>query len=168
MKHAALIERVRARLAEHPEHVVPALRLIADPDALPQATEISAQTRAVNAARPVALRERFVAHAYRGDQVRALGGISRQALHRRVSAGRLLALHVGNASWFPDWQFATDGTPHPVLPELLGYLPASPLAADLRMRSPLPEEDRRSPADLLAARQDARALRYVRTAGSER
>lgn len=166
---AKLLERVAARLAEDPVHVAPVLRLIADPDAVPRAGEVSAEARVLNAQRIAAAQAEFVAHALRGDEVRALlGGISRQALHQKVRAGRLLALHRANASWFPRWQFTEAGAPVSVLPDLLDALPADPLAADAVMRAPLPEERGRSAADLLAAGQVARAVHYARTAGGDR
>jgi len=163
-----LLERVAARLAEDPEHVAPLLLLIADPDAVPQRPQLSEDARRQNTERLVAQRTELTGHALTGEQVRALlGGISRQALHQRVRARRLLALRLANQSWFPDWQFGPDGVRSGV-PELLAVLPESPVAADRVMRAPLPEESRRSAADLLAAGKTDRALHYARTAGGDR
>jgi hypothetical protein len=165
---ATLLDRVAARLAEDPEHVAPVLRLIADPDAVPDRPHLSADAQRQNAERLVALRTDLTAHALTGEQVRQLlGGISRQALHQRVRARRLLALHLANQSWFPDWQFGPDGV-RPGVPEVLAALPESPVAADRIMHAPLPEEGRRTPADLLAAGQTDRAVHYARTAGGDR
>jgi hypothetical protein len=165
---AKLLEQVRARLAEDPEHVAPLLQLIADPDAIPVRAHISEQARQLNVERLVDARARLAERALRGDEVRRLlGGISRQALHQRVRGGRLLAMRWANTSYFPDWQFVA-GAPHPRLAELLAELPADPLAADRLMRAALPEEDGRSAADLLAAGDAEAAVHYARTAGGDR
>lgn len=165
---AKLLERVAARLAEDPDRVGPVLRLIADPDAVPERVALSEAVRRVNTERLAAARQELIAHALSGEQVRELlGGISRQALHQRVRGGRLLALHVANTSWFPDWQFGPEGV-RPGLSDLLAVLPDTALAADRVMRAPIPEERRRSAADLLAAGKADRALHYARTAGGDR
>lgn len=165
---AKLLERVAARLAEDPDRVGPVLRLIADPDAVPERSALPEAVLRVNAERLAAARQELTARALSGEQVRALlGGISRQALHQRVRARRLLALHVANTSWFPDWQFGPEGV-LPAVPELLSVLPDSALGADRVMRAPIPEERRRSAADLLAAGKTERALHYARTAGGDR
>ena len=165
---ATLLERVAARLAEDPAHVAPVLRLIADPDAMPDRDEVSAAARRVNADRLTAEHKDFTTHALPGERVRAiLGGITRQALHQRVRGRRLLALHLANNSWFPDWQFGPEGI-RSGLADLLAELPDSPLAADRAVREPVPEEGGRSIADLLAAGDLAKALHYARTAGGDR
>lgn len=165
---AKLLERVAARLAEDPEHVAPVLRLIADPDTVPDNPELSESARRLNTDRLVAARTQLMDHALRGDEVRQLlGGISRQALNQRTHSRRLLALHVANASWFPDWQFGSDGI-RPGVVEVLAALPHSALAADRIMRAPLAEEGGLSAADLLAAGQIDRATHYARTAGGDR
>ena len=169
MATAALIDAVKARLAEDPQHVREALALIVDPDALPERAELTPAAHAVNARRLDHARQQFFDHAYRGDEVRArLGGISRQALNQRVRAGKILALAAANTSWFPSWQFAADGGLLPHLDEVLAVLPGSPLAADRLMRAPLPEEQGRSIADLVTANNIALAVHYARTAGGER
>jgi hypothetical protein len=169
MATATLIDALKARLAEDPEHVREALALIVDPDALPERTELSAAARSVNTRRLDQIRREFFDRAYRGEDVRArLGGISRQALHQRVRAGKLVALSAANTSWFPDWQFAADGGVLPGLGDLLSVLPDSPLAADRAMRSPLPEENGQTIADLVAAGRLPLAVHYARTAGGDR
>lgn len=165
---AKLLERVAARLAEDPDRVGPVLRLIADPDAVPERPHVGDAAVRLNAQRLAAARDELISRALTGEQVRELlGGISRQALHQRVRGGRLLALHVANTSWFPDWQFDEGGV-RAGLGELLAVLPADALAADRIMRAPLPEERRRSAADLLAAGRTERAVHYARTAGGDR
>jgi hypothetical protein len=166
---AKLLERVAARLAEDPQHVGPVLRLIADPDHLPRRTTISGAARDLNAQRLASARSDFTEHALRGEQVRELlGGISRQALHQRVRAGRLLALHQANTSWFPRWQFDDEGRPRPELKQLLPALPRDALAADRLMRAPVTELGGRSPADLLESGDTELAVHYARTAGGDR
>lgn len=89
-------------------------------------------------------------------------------MHQKTQAGRLLAVRYGNTTWFPKWQFTADGRILPRLGELLAVLPADPLAADALMRTPLPEEKGRSPADLLRRGRFDRALHYAATAGGDR
>jgi hypothetical protein len=166
---AELLERVAARLAEDPQHVGPVLRLIADPDHTPRRTTLSKQAQELNLQRLVSVRTELTEHALRGEQVRELlGGISRQALHQRVRAGRLLALHQANASWFPRWQFDAAGRPRAELKELLALLPRDVMAADRLMRAPVDELGGRSPAELLEAGETDLAVHYARTAGGER
>jgi hypothetical protein len=169
MATAALLNAVKARLAEDPEHVREALTLIIDPDALPKRVGLSEAARDVNARRVAYSREQFFAQAYRGEEVRArLGGISRQALNQRVRAGRLLAMTAANTSWFPDWQFSADGGVVPGLGGVLSELPDSVLAADRLVRAKLPEERGSSIADLLASGNVPLAVHYARTAGGDR
>jgi hypothetical protein len=166
---AALMAQVQARLAEDPVRVREALTLIADPDALPARRALSETARTTNTRRLAEAREEFFAHAYRGEQVRTqLGGVSRQALNQRVRAGRLIALAAANTSWFPYWQFTAQGDLVPGLEQLLRVLPASPLAADRLVRSPIAEERGRSVADLLAAGKLELAVHYAASAGGER
>lgn len=166
---AELLQRVAARLAEDPLHVRPVLRLIANPDLAPRRTELSDGARELNSQRLADAHADFAAHALRSEQVRTLlGGISRQALNQRVRAGRLLAVHKANTSWFPGWQFGADGTPRGDLAQLLATLPRDAMAADRLMRTPVVELDGRSPADLLDNGETELAFHYARTAGGDR
>jgi len=169
-RNQAVLAAVARRLEEAPEQVLPTLRLLADPDALPERLEPSAVAlaRRVNAQR---LQERlgeFRDGAQTTTEVRELlGGVSRQAVASRVASGTLLSLEVAGRSWFPSWQFGPDG-PWPRLAEVLRELlrdGRGVLAADALMRQPLREEAGRSAADLLAAGRVDDALHYVRTAG---
>lgn len=59
-----------------------------------------------------------------------------QAVHRLRSRGRLIALTIGNGTWFPSWQFA-DGRIRPDLDrvlELTGRFTTDPVATDRIMR----------------------------------
>lgn len=56
-----------------------------------------------------------------GSAKRLLGLGTPQAVHRLHSRGRIIGLQLGNATWFPSWQFS-DGRLRPDLPRLLGLL----------------------------------------------
>ena len=168
--HQAVLAAVRKRLAAEPEHVLPALQLIADPDATidPDDESTIALARTLNAHRVVAGLREFRAGSYSTDEVREmLGGVSRQAVSQRVRNDRLLSLEISGKSWFPDWQFA-DAQPVRGLPEVIAALHEADqdaYTADAFMRAPLPEEGGRSPAQLLQAGDVERVLHYVRTIG---
>jgi hypothetical protein len=169
-RNQAVLAAVVRRLEESPEQVLPTLRLLADPDALPERLEPSAVVvaRRLNTQRLQERLDTFRAGSLSTSQVRELlGGVSRQAVASRVASGSLLSMEVAGRSWFPSWQFGPDG-PWPRLPEVLRELVQGGrgvLAADALMRQRLPEEGKRSPADLLAAGRVEDALHYVRTAG---
>lgn len=166
----AVMAAVRKRLADEPDRVLPALRLIADPDALVDPSDQStvALARSLNAHRIVALLREFRARSYTTEQVRELlGGISRQAVSQRVANGRLMAVEISGRSHFPDWQFldgrVVDGL-DAVLAEL-GEVGKRGLAADALMRTSLAEEGGSTPVDLLVAGDVDRAVHYVRAIG---
>jgi hypothetical protein len=168
--HQAVLDALALRLRESPEDVLPVLRLITSPDALPPVrTEggVVALARRVNAHRLVERLDAFRAAALSTDEARAaLGGVSRQAVSSRVASGTLLALEIGGRSWFPDWQFGESGV-LPGLPDVLRVLMRGgrgALAADALARKALPEEGGRSVADLLAAGRVEDAVHYVSTA----
>lgn len=170
VSNRAVMEAVRRRLADEPDRVLPALRVIADTDALVDDgddTTISL-ARTANTHRVVALLRELRARAFTTTEVCALlGGVSRQAVSLRVGNHRLLAVEISKRLHFPDWQFGPDG--------VLGGVPAvvaalrdvgkDGLAADALMRTPLPEESGRTPADLLAAGDVDRVSHYVRVLG---
>jgi hypothetical protein len=148
---------------------MPTLRLLADPDALPDNDDLETVelARKVNAERLAARRAEFRGHALSTAEVRNLLGVTRQAIAARVANDSLLALQIGGTSYFPDWQFGSDG-PLAGLGKVLAALVSrgrGALAADALMRSPLPEENGRSPADLLADGDVDRVLHYVVAAG---
>lgn len=165
----AVLDAVAQRVRDDPAQVLPTLRLLADPDALPEVSDTETLTlaRKVNAERLAALRARFRAGALPTAQVRSLLGVSRQAVAARVANRTLLALELGGTSYFPDWQFGADGVVAG-LGRLIAALTEQGrgvLAADALMRTPLPEEDGASPAQLLATGHLAAALHYVHGAG---
>ena len=166
----SVLAAVARRLKEDPDQVLPTLRLLADPDAVPERVERPAVALAhkVNAGRLQELLDDFRAHSYTTPQVRELlGGVTRQAVASRVSAGTLLSQEIAGRSYFPDWQFGADG-PHRGLGELLAALLSvrGALAADALARKPIAEEKGRSVADLLAGGRLEDALHYVATAAA--
>ena len=165
-----VLAAVRKRLAAEPETVLPALRLLADPEAMPEpdddATVSLAKT--LNAHRMVALLRELRARSYTTAQVgELLGGVSRQAVSQRVANRRLMSIEISRHSYFPELQFVggriTDG-----LPEVIEALDAGgydTFSADSLMRTAISEERGRTPADLLAAGDLATALHYIQIAG---
>jgi hypothetical protein len=166
----SVLDAVARRLESEPQRVIPTLRLLADPDAVPDVddTETVELARKVNAERIAERRAEFRAHAVPTAEVRNLLGVTRQAIASRVANHTLLALQIAGTAYFPDWQFGPDGT----LPGLNRVVVAlteqgrGALAVDALMRNPLPEENGRSPAQLLATGDVDRVLHYVVAAGS--
>lgn len=166
----AVLEAVRRRLADEPDRVLPALRVIADTDALVDDGDETTLSlaRTANTHRVVALLRELRARAFTTAEVCALlGGVSRQAVSLRVANHRLLAVEISKRSHFPDWQFGPDGV-LPGVPDVVTELTDSGkdgLAADALMRTPLPEEAGRTPAELLAAGEVELVRHYVRVLG---
>lgn len=167
----AVLDAVRRRLADEPDVVRPVLQLIADPDATVAADDEAtiSLARTLNAHRVVALLREFRARSYTTAQVaELLGGVSRQAVSQRVANKRLLAADISRQWWFPAWQFP-DGRPAAGLPEVIGVfaeLGEDTFGADAVMRTTLPEEGGRTPADLLAGGDLELALHYIRVVGA--
>jgi len=166
-----VLNAVRRRLADEPERVLPVLQLLVDPDALiePDDDSTISLAKTLNAHRIVAQLREFRARAYTTAQVgELLGGVSRQAVSQRVTNKRLMSMEISRQSYFPDWQFV-DGQPVAGLAEVVKTLDsvgADAWTGDAMMRTPLPEEGGRSPADLLAVGQLERALHYIRVIGA--
>jgi hypothetical protein len=94
--------------------------------------------------------------------------VSRQAVSQRVANKRLLAADISRQWWFPAWQFP-DGRPAAGLAAVIGVfaeLGEDTFGADAVMRTTLPEEGGRTPADLLAGGDLERALHYIRAVGA--
>jgi hypothetical protein len=165
-----LLAAVRRRLAAEPETVLPALRLLADPEAMPDPEDDAtiSLAKTLNAHRMVALLRDLRARSYTTAQVgELLGGVSRQAVSQRAANRRLMSIEISRHAYFPEWQFV-DGRPVAGLSELIAALDAGgydTFSADALMRTPLPEERGRTPADLLAAGDVVTALHYVQIAG---
>jgi hypothetical protein len=166
----AVLAAVRRRLDSEPERVLPALQLLADPDALadPHDDTTVTLTKTLNAYREAtALRELRARSYTTADVAQMLGGVSRQAVSARVAKGQLMSIEISRRSYFPSWQFV-NGRPVTGLAEVITALTVDDgdvLAADALMRNPLPEEGGRSPAQLLASGDVTRTLHYIRVAG---
>lgn len=97
----------------------------------------------LNTARLGSAIEEFIAGCLTTDEVvRLLPTVTtRQAVHRLRERGRLVGRTVGNATWFPAWQFDGDGL-RADLPDLLSRLcrfTTDTVAADRVMRTPRDE-----------------------------
>lgn len=92
---------------------------------------------ALNRARRADARSEFLAAALDTAAVQHLLGLrTPQAVHRLRSRGKLLGRQIGNATWFPAWQFG-DGARRDDLDELLTLLTrfsTDAIAADRVMR----------------------------------
>jgi len=167
---SVVLEAVARRLEEDPQQVMPTLRLLADRDALPEVADEQTVdlSRQVNAERLAARRAEYRARAYSTVEVRVLlGDVTRQAVSLRVANGSLLSLELAGTSYFADWQFGPDGL-LAGLSRIVAALTANGrgvLAADALMRTPLAEENDRTPAQLLAAGDVDAAVHYVTVAG---
>jgi hypothetical protein len=165
-RNSALLAAVRQRLEEDPDTVLPTLRLLVDPEASadPLDENTLGLAKTLNAHRMVAGLRELRARSYSTEQVgELLGGISRQAVSQRVAKGQLMSIQISGKAWFPDWQFV-EGRPADRLPEVIAAfreLGEDTFSADAVMRTRLPEENDRTPAELLAAGQIDRALHYV-------
>jgi hypothetical protein len=166
----SVLSAVQRRLDREPERVLPTLRLLADPTAVAEPGDEGTASLAVrlNADRVADRLRRVRTHSLPTADVRKLlGGVSRQAVSLRAAANRLLAIDISGHSYFPDWQFGPQGVV-PGVPDTVTALAERGLrglAADALMRTPLPEEDGRTPADLLAAGDLGRTLHYVSALG---
>jgi hypothetical protein len=170
MADRSVLAAVARRLEGDPDRVLPTLRLLADPDAVPERVDAPARALAhrLNAARTQELLDSFRAGSLTTREVRELlGGVSRQAVASRVASRSLLSLEIGGRSYFPAWQFDAAG-PLPGLPRLLAVLLSGrgALAADALARQPVAEEGGRSVAGLLSEGRLDEALHYAASAAA--
>jgi hypothetical protein len=111
-----------------------------------------AAARALNAQRLAEIREDFKATALvTADVQRLLGLGTPQAVHRLRSRGRVIGLAMGNATYFPAWQFI-DGRIRPDLAELLESMhefTSDVISIDRVMRLPHDDLDGQSIAEVL-------------------
>jgi len=100
----------------------------------------------IDHARDAALR-RVLSDALTRENVAARLGISTQAVSKRTSGDRLVALRYGGRSWYPRWQFADDD----VIPELGELLHRFPSALSLTtwVTTPFADLDGITPAEML-------------------
>jgi hypothetical protein len=167
-RNQAVLDAVRQRLEEDPDGVLPTLRLLIDPSSDPLDDSTVALAKTLNTYRVVASLRELRTHSYSTQEVAEMfGGISRQAVSQRVAKRQLLSMQISGKAWFPEWQFK-NGRPLRGLPEIIAALDElgeDAWSADAIMRTQLPEEGGRTPADLLAAGDVERALHYVWAVG---
>jgi hypothetical protein len=154
-----LLERVAAAAERDPATVRPVLQVLAGevPDRVSMLRPVAER---VNAERLRAALEEFRDGAWTTDDVlRHIRRFrTRQAVHALRARGRLLGRTIGNATWFPRWQFA-DGDLRPDLGKLLdtlGRFSTDAVACDRVMRLPRPELHGRSIAEALDRPRDQR------------
>jgi Predicted transcriptional regulator len=169
-RNDAVLEAVRQRLEEDPTSVLPTLRLLIDPDALADPLDESTVklAKTLNAYRVVASLRELRERAYSTAEVaEMLGGISRQAVSQRVAKGQLMSIQISGKAWFPDWQFE-NGLPIDGLPQVIAALREMDVGtwgADALARNPIPEENGRTLADILAVGDVDRAVHYAYALG---
>jgi hypothetical protein len=134
--YSQVIARTEARARIDPDFVELLGRLV-DLPTVPAGDMAVAAAGDLSRQRQAEVQREFQAGALPTAAVQDLLGLGTpQAVHRLRSRGRLLALTVGNGTWFPAWQFR-DGRIRPDLPrilELLARFSADVLAADRAMR----------------------------------
>lgn len=122
MSTADLVEKASERAQRDPEFAA-ALTLLVEAKARPRG-EMATITaaRVLNEVRVKGLLAEFKANALTTAQVQELLGLGTpQAVHRLRSRGKLLGMAIGNATYFPAWQFA-DGALRPDLPRIIGLI----------------------------------------------
>lgn len=133
---SALISRAERRVRRDPRFAEVLATLVNAPTRSAGAYRHAA-ARALNEERFADTRASFQSGALPTAEVQRLLGLGTpQAVHRLRSRGRLIAAALGNATWFPAWQFS-NGAMRPGLPgilELLGRFSSDPVAADRVMR----------------------------------
>ena len=154
-----LLERVAAAADRDPASVRPVLQILVGevPDH-PLALRPVAER--VNAQRLVGVLDEFKKGSWTTDGVlREVPRFrTRQAVHAFRTRGRLLGRTIGNATWFPRWQFV-DGDVRPDLSEVLDALlrfSADAVVGDRVMRLPREELRGRSIAESLSRPSEQR------------
>jgi hypothetical protein len=145
------MERVAEAERRDPARVRPVLQALVGEEPWVRAA-LRPLASQLNVARRAGALEEFVACSLNTETTtRLLGVVTRQAVHRLRERGRLWGRTIGNATWFPAWQFTEAGL-RPDLPELLqrlGSFTTDAVAADRVMRLPRRELDGRSIAEAL-------------------
>lgn len=131
-----VIARAEARARVDPEFAALLGRLVEIPVG-PAGRLAEAAARDLNEQRQQDTVREFRSGSLTTSAVQDLLGLGTpQAVHRLRSRGRLIALTVGNGTWFPAWQF-TDGRVRSDLPrvlELIGRFTSDAVATDRIMR----------------------------------
>ena len=166
---ADAIARAEERAAVDPGFAGALLELVEAPTSSAGSFSHSAAS-AVNRQRRDEARRQFLDAALSTAEVQRLLGVrTPQAVPRLRSRGKLIGRQVGNATWFPAWQFR-DGERRADLDEILAALArftADAVASDRVMRLRRDELDGRSIAETLdRPRSSARAWAILRSLGS--
>lgn len=164
-----LLERVAAAAERDPAAVRPVLQVLAGevPDRVSMLRPIAER---VNAERRQAALDEFKAGAWTTEDV--LRNIrrfrSRQAVHALRARERLVGRTIGNATWFPRWQFSAGDLRHELstLLDALSQFSNDAVACDRVMRVPRPELNGRSIAEALDRPREQRlAWRILNAVG---
>jgi len=164
-----LLDRVAAAAERDPASVRPVLQvLVGEVPDHPSALRPVADR--VNTQRLEGVLDDFKKGSWTtGDVLREVPRFrTRQAVHALRTRGRLLGRTIGNATWFPRWQFH-DGDVRPDLGDILEALlrfSTDAVADDRVMRLPRGELHGRSIAESLSRPREQRlALRLLGAAG---
>jgi hypothetical protein len=160
----ATYQAIRDRQQREPDVVEPVLALLADPDHDGEVTDGMRRLAAILVdQRETAALEAFITGALPTrdviDRVRSWNDRRTIASARRRR--QLLGLTVGREAYHPSWQFTRSGVRQDlsaVIGPLLDASAGDPVLADQMMRTPRPELDGRSLADLLACRRTPEVL----------
>lgn len=164
-----LMERVAAAAARDPERVEPVLRaLLGEIPAVPGS--LRPVSNAVNEARRAAAVEEFRNGALTTRQaVERLSTVTTpQGVHRLRADRRLLGRTIGNATYWPSWQFDGSGRREKlgdILTALRRFVGDDAVAADRVMRLPRVELRARSVAEALDGEDADRAWAILDSLG---
>jgi hypothetical protein len=166
---AEAIALAEQRAAEDPRFVGALLELVEAPTSTAGSLSRVAAA-AVNRQRRDAARRQFLENAIvTSDVQRMLGLRTPQAVHRLHSRGKLVGRQIGNATWFPTWQFH-HGDRRDDLDEILSALSeltTDAIAADRIMRLERDELGGQSIADAIdRPRKRAVAWSILRALGA--
>lgn len=163
----ATYQAVRDRQQREPAVVEPVLALLAEPDHHVEVTDDMRRMAATLADQ----REAVAVEAFLEDALPTREVIDRVRSwndRRTIASARrrrqLLGLTVGRETYHPDWQFTRSGARQglsAVIGPLLEASAGDPVLADQIMRTPRPELDGRSLADLLASRRTPEVLTFL-------
>lgn len=148
---SALIDRIAEEAEREPERVVPVLKAL-----LGEAVEVTDPLRTVAAlVRPE--RRRGAIAAFKAGSLTTRQACARldvstpQAVHQMRERGKLLGRTIGNATYYPAWQF-TDVGLREDLPQIIAAITAfttDAVAADRILRLPREEFGGKSTAEAL-------------------
>lgn len=133
---AVLAARAEERALREPAFATVLAAVVAAPTGA-AGTLVRAAARSLNRERLEGSLAQFRAASLTTAQVQVRLGLGTpQAVHRLRSRGKLVGRQLGNATWFPAWQFAGDGL-RAELPRIIGLVTAfttDAVAADRILR----------------------------------